>query len=90
MFLFIFQIGDLSQEVLQSLGKIHQTHGPRIVPRGAAPRSITREPDSGISSARSTNTVPWSQNDMEQPSNPPLPILEMPRPESSQEAEHQF
>merc|ERR1711956_26004 len=55
------QIGDLSQEVLQSLGKIHHPHGPpRIVPRSAA-RSITREPDSGISSARSTNTVPWSQ-----------------------------
>ena len=85
-----FQIGDLSQEVLQSLGKIHQTHGPpRIVPRSAA-RSITREPDSGISSARSTNTVPWSQNETEQPNNPPLPILELPRPESSLEAEHQF
>lgn len=86
------QIGDLSQEVLQSLGHIHQefphqTHGPRIVPRGS---SRPREPDSGISSARSTNTVPWSQNELEQPANLPLPILELPRPESLQEAEHQF
>lgn len=76
--------GEFSQEVLQSLGTFAP---PRIVPR--VPRlSRNGEPDSGISSARSTTTVPWGrENEVEAPS---LPILDLPRPDSSLEAEHQF
>ena len=54
----VLQVGDFSKEVLQSLG----------VPYGSQSsnsRSTFREPDSGISSARSTTTVPWTNNDQE-------------------------
>ena len=76
------QVGDFSNEVMKSLGKIQQ---PRIMPRMGVPVApprvgIPREPDSGISSARSTTTVPWSHNDSD------IPQLA----EESGEAEHQF
>ena len=78
-------MGELSSEVLQSLGKYQQQ--PRIVPR--VPRIPRGEPDSGISSARSTTTVPWG-NHPEPELNPvPLPILELPQ-DNNGEAEHQF
>ena len=80
-----FQVGDFSNEVMKSLGKIQQQ--PRILPRMGVPVApprvvIPREPDSGISSARSTTTVPWSHNDSE------IPQLSV--SEESGEAEHQF
>ena len=67
---------------MQTFGKIQP---PKIVPRGPL-RTSHREPDSGISSARSTTTVPWSHGDSDQG----VPILDFPRPDSSLEAEHQF
>ena len=79
------QVGDFSEEVFQSLGKVH----PRTVPggRGGQVRpGPSREPDSGISSARSTTTVPWSQNEH---NVLPLPILDLPKSDDMQ-AEHQF
>ena len=79
---------DFPQEVLQTLTTFGQP--PRIVPRSRMtnpPAAATRcEPDSGISSARSTTTVPWSHNESE---IPPLPLLKLPNLESG-EAEHQF
>ena len=80
---------DFSQDVIQTLSTFGQP--PRIVPRSRVvtrdtrDTATTREPDSGISSARSTTTVPWSHTESE---IPPLPLLELP-PESG-EAEHQF
>ena len=61
---YLFQVGDFSQEVLQSLGVPYSTPAPgsstgRVHVQGVA----IREPDSGISSARSTTTVPWGHND---------------------------
>ena len=81
--------------MLQTLTTFGQP--PRIVPRSRMTNtrdSNTRdstaatrcEPDSGISSARSTTTVPWSHNESE---IPPLPLLKLPNLESG-EAEHQF
>ena len=80
---------DFPQDVIQTLTTFGQP--PRIVPRSrminTRDSAATRcEPDSGISSARSTTTVPWSQNESE---IPPLPLLKIPNLESG-EAEHQF
>lgn len=81
------KIGDFSREVLQSLGVV-PVAPPRVPPAaGGAAAHIQREPDSGISSARSTTTVPWSHNEADIPAA--LPILQLP-PDSSGEAEHQF
>ena len=59
--LSLFQVGDFSKEVLQSLGVPYggSSTGQRVGQVVAG----NREPDSGISSARSTTTVPWSHND---------------------------
>jgi len=48
--------------VLQSLGVPYggSSTGQRV---GQVVAAGNREPDSGISSARSTTTVPWSHND---------------------------
>ena len=82
---------DFPQDMLQTLTTFGQP--PRIVPRSrminnrdSAAAATRCEPDSGISSARSTTTVPWSQNESE---IPPLPLLKLPNLDSG-EAEHQF
>ena len=61
---YLFQVGDFSQEVLQSLGVPYSTPAPGSSTGRVNGQGVTiREPDSGISSARSTTTVPWGHND---------------------------
>ena len=86
--LFHHQVGDFSSEVMRSIGALSPTSkatsasgGSVIVvggqqqqrPQQQQPQQ-PREPDSGISSARSTGTVPWSHNEAG------LPALQALRP----------